>query len=122
VSVPSEPDCSSLYNVKQLAGGADATAQLRNGACCQWVRPSHNGPEMSQKENKGSNEKTPPLPPNGEGRIYGGHGQGNPCALCGAPIDPTQIEYEVEWQDAAGPRRSHFHLACYEQLRSDSKE
>jgi len=58
------------------------------------------------------------LPPGGEGRIYGGHGQGTPCALCGAPINSSQIEYEVEWNSIEGPRRSHFHLACYEQLRS----
>jgi hypothetical protein len=77
---------------------------------------------MSQKEKKGSTDEAQALPPNGEGRIYGGHGQGNPCALCGAPIDPTQIEYEVEWQDHTGTRRSHFHLACYEQLRSNPKE
>jgi len=57
------------------------------------------------------------LPPGGKGRIYGGHGQGSPCALCGAPIHSSQIEYEVEWNSAEGPQRSQFHLACYEQLR-----
>lgn len=58
------------------------------------------------------------LPPKGAGRIFGGRGQGGPCALCGDPIEPTQIEYEIEWSSAEGPQRSHFHLACYENLRS----
>jgi hypothetical protein len=58
------------------------------------------------------------LPPGGEGRIYGGRGQGTPCTLCGTPIEPSQIEYEVEWSNAEGLKRSHFHLACYEQLRA----
>jgi hypothetical protein len=58
------------------------------------------------------------LPPNGQGRIYGGRGQGTPCALCGDPIDPSQIEYEIEWSSAEGLQRSRFHLACYEHLRS----
>jgi hypothetical protein len=57
-------------------------------------------------------------PPGGQGRIYGGHGQGTPCALCGQPIEASQIEYEVEWMSAEGVQRSNFHLACYEQLRS----
>ena len=58
------------------------------------------------------------LPPAGRGRIYGGRGQGSVCALCGSPIDASQIEYEVEWDSAEGLRRSNFHLACYEQLRA----
>jgi hypothetical protein len=58
------------------------------------------------------------LPPNGQGRIYGGRGQGRPCALCGDPIDPSQVEYEIEWSSPKGLQRSIFHLACYEHLRS----
>jgi hypothetical protein len=62
------------------------------------------------------------LPPRGAGRIFGGRGQGTPCALCGDPIDTSQIEYEIEWSSAEGPQRSHFHLACYEQLRSQPED
>jgi len=62
------------------------------------------------------------LPPQGKGRIYGGRGQGAPCALCGHPIDTSQIEYEVEWLGTEGLQRSHFHLACYERLRSRHEE
>jgi hypothetical protein len=68
-----------------------------------------------------SDKQRQPLPPNGEGRIFGGRGQGNVCALCGAVVASSQVEYEVEWQDATGIRRSHFHLACYEQLRSGAR-
>jgi hypothetical protein len=62
------------------------------------------------------------LPPKGQGQIFGGRGEGNPCDLCGLPIQSSQIEYEVEWQDAGGMRRAHLHLACYEQLRSEQRE
>lgn len=78
---------------------------------------------MSHQKDKKAN---PPiarhLPPPGQGQIFGGRGEGHACDLCGAPIESSQIEYEVEWQDAAGTRRAHLHLACYEQLRSEQRE
>ena len=81
------------------------------------------GRQMSQQKDKnGRHRHATDLPPKGEGQIFGGRGEGKLCNLCGLPIEPSQIEYEVEWQDEAGPRRSHFHLACYEQLRSDQRE
>jgi hypothetical protein len=88
-----------------------------------WGLWSHFQAEMTPNDDKkGSTVVTAGrsrnLPPKGQGRIYGGHGQGNPCALCGDPIDSTQIEYEIEWSSAEGLQRSHFHLACYEHLRS----
>jgi hypothetical protein len=76
---------------------------------------SPNGPKKDGAIGHGVEPRN--LPRGDEGRIYGGHGQGSPCALCGAPIQSSQIEYEVEWNSAEGPRRSHFHIACYEQLR-----
>jgi hypothetical protein len=99
--------------------------RLRFGhrVCCQWTWKSHSGQAMSQNDEKKDGAvaahgvEPRNLPPGGEGRIYGGHGQGSPCALCGAPIHSSQVEYEVEWISAEGPRRSHFHLACYEKLR-----
>jgi len=75
-----------------------------------------------QKDKKSSPPTAPHLPPQGQGQIFGGRGEGGLCDLCGTAIDPSQIEYEVEWQDDEGPRRSHFHLACYEQLRSNQRE
>lgn len=83
-----------------------------------WAAKSHFQVEMTPGDDKKAVRPARDLPPRGEGRIYGGHGQGNPCALCGHPVDSSQIEYEIEWSSAEGPRRSHFHLACYEQLRS----
>ena len=102
--------------------GVDA-ARRRNDYCCQWAEQSHYGREMSQqKDNKGSPRIAALLPPQGEGQIFGGRGEGHTCDLCGVPIESSQIEYEVEWRDDAGPRRSHFHLGCYERVRSDQRE
>jgi len=108
----------------QQAGDPDPAAApaFRHRVCCQWKWKSHSGQAMSQNDEKKDGviaQRVEPrnLPPGGEGRIYGGHGEGSPCALCGVPIHSSQIEYEVEWNSAEGPRRSHFHLACYEQLR-----
>ncbi len=88
-----------------------------------WAKQSHFQAEMTPQNDKKDDPvavagPSGNLPPKGQGRIYGGRGQGNPCALCGHPIDPSQIEYEIEWSNAEGPQRSHFHLACYEHLRS----
>jgi hypothetical protein len=88
-----------------------------------WAVKSHFGAEMPPNDDKKdcpgvTAGRSRNLPPKGQGRIYGGHGQGTPCALCGDPIDSSQIEYEIEWSSAEGLQRSHLHLACYEQLRS----
>jgi hypothetical protein len=77
---------------------------------------------MSQNQKKDGAQASARLPPKGQGRIFGGRGQGGPCALCGTPIEPSQIEYEIEWQDHETLRRSHLHLACFERLRSDPTE
>jgi hypothetical protein len=99
------------------------TLRLRYQDCCLWALRSHFQVEMIPEDDKKEGAvavagRSRNLPPRGEGRIYGGHGQGNPCALCGDPIDSSQIEYEIEWSSAEGLQRSHFHLACYELLRS----
>jgi hypothetical protein len=88
-----------------------------------WAERSHSQVEMSCSDQKKDAPvavagRSRNLPPRGEGRIYGGRGQGNVCALCGDLIDSSQIEYEIEWSSAEGLQRSHFHLACYEHLRS----
>jgi hypothetical protein len=88
-----------------------------------WVQQSHFQVVMTPNDAKKDSPVAAAgtsrnLPPKGQGRIYGGRGQGSLCALCGDPIDPSQIEYEIEWSNAEGPQRSHFHLACYEHLRS----
>ena len=113
----------SPFRTKSLVGDRRLRLRLRNRDCCQWTKQSHFRQAMSPNDEKtdytvGQKIEPTNLPPGGKGRIYGGHGQGTPCALCGAPIDSSQIEYEVEWNSAEGPQRSHFHLACYEQLRS----
>lgn len=62
------------------------------------------------------------LPPKGQGRTYAGRGQGALCAWCGAPIQPSQVEYEAQWDEDGEFRRSHFHLACYQQCRSSQDD
>ena len=42
--------------------------------------------------------------------LWGGNGEGDPCALCGKRINQDELEYEV--QDAAD-RVFHFHLRCH---------
>jgi hypothetical protein len=64
-----------------------------------------------------ADDRTPlRLPPNGQGRIYAGRGQGDVCELCEKMIDSSDIEYELEWQEGAETRRSRLHRACYEKL------
>ena len=51
-------------------------------------------------------------------RTWAGHGTGATCNECGGPIEPHQIEYEVEVpedSDAPSAVRGplHFHFICY---------
>lgn len=43
--------------------------------------------------------------------VSAGYGSGEPCGLCGQPIDPQQVDYEVV--DQSLDRSWEFHLACY---------
>ena len=50
-------------------------------------------------------------------RIWGGHGCGKPCPVCGGLVEPTQLEFEVEFAAADGGdavREFHMHLRCFE--------
>ena len=47
-------------------------------------------------------------------RTWAGHGSGGPCDLCGEPIDPQQIEYEVELSEDACVSVLNLHLSCFE--------
>jgi hypothetical protein len=50
-------------------------------------------------------------------RIWAGQGTGERCHQCGRPIEPHQIEYEVELTESG--RHLRFHLAC-QQVWEDS--
>jgi hypothetical protein len=54
------------------------------------------------------------LPTNGPTRSYAGRGTSITCALCDAPILPSEIEVELEFlgPDAAGAKIIRFHSKC----------
>jgi hypothetical protein len=49
----------------------------------------------------------PAEPPN---KIYAGHGSGATCDACGDPIQPAQVEYELNYPDEL--RTFPLHLSC----------
>lgn len=54
------------------------------------------------------------LPQVAPARLFGGYGTNQTCDVCGQPISPTQIVYEVELtQGGSKGRTLHFHLACH---------
>ena len=50
------------------------------------------------------------LPDQAPKAIWGGNGGGDPCALCGKPITPKDVEYEM--QDPVD-RVFLFHIRCH---------
>jgi hypothetical protein len=46
-------------------------------------------------------------------RTWAGNGSGAVCVLCEAPIDASQIEYEVEWSKGIDTELLRFHELCY---------
>jgi hypothetical protein len=54
----------------------------------------------------GTLPREPPL------RTVAGYGDGVACLLCCGPIEPGEVEYELEFARAA-PRRVSLHLACH---------
>jgi hypothetical protein len=45
-------------------------------------------------------------------RMWGGHGNGRPCALCDKPIGHTEVELEVEQHTDGVARTFIFHAVC----------
>jgi hypothetical protein len=43
-------------------------------------------------------------------KIYAGNGRGAACDACGDPIQPAQVEYELNYPDEA--RTFRLHLGC----------
>jgi hypothetical protein len=54
-----------------------------------------------------------------DGHATAGRGSGRGCAVCGDPVTPQDVEYEVE-----GPRetRAASHLRCFLVWRDESKK
>ena len=56
------------------------------------------------------------IPARDPDRTWGGNGIGAPCTICGEPITPADVEYEVQFaHDGATPGldRFHLHLRCF---------
>jgi DNA repair exonuclease SbcCD ATPase subunit len=49
--------------------------------------------------------------------LWGGNGSGETCPVCGIPVDPAEMELEVEFEfaevGAQGVREFHLHLPCF---------
>jgi hypothetical protein len=56
------------------------------------------------------NGRLPDSPP---ASIWAGPGSGLPCVVCGDPIAPAQVEYEVSGPSSTDSFR--FHLPCHTQ-------
>ena len=51
--------------------------------------------------------------------VWGGHGTGALCEVCGEPIGPDEVEYEVHLT-VDRPLTCRLHLQCYEVWRAES--
>ena len=66
--------------------------------------------------------KLPDAPPD---RMWGGPAGGADCTICGAPVPPDQMEFEIEFAhhgDRAGPDRHHLHVQCFEAWELERRE
>jgi hypothetical protein len=47
--------------------------------------------------------------------LWGGHGSGQACPVCGHPIEATEMELELEFAEdsAHAVREFHLHLSCF---------
>jgi hypothetical protein len=64
------------------------------------------------------------LPREPPARTWGGRGSGAPCAICGAPINPDQPEFEFEYGrvgNGNGPANLHVHVPCCSVWESERK-
>jgi hypothetical protein len=53
------------------------------------------------------------LPGTAPSKMWGGNGSGQCCSLCGKPIRPDEIEYEIEDGFQQNIRTYHFHFLCH---------
>ena len=52
------------------------------------------------------------LPREAPSQMWGGQGSGEACALCDKPIQPHEVEYEVEAQLDGVVQTLRFHVVC----------
>jgi hypothetical protein len=56
------------------------------------------------------------LPKRRPDRTWGGPGVGAACAVCDAPVTPSQLEFEIQFSrgdDNAGLDKYHVHIRCF---------
>jgi hypothetical protein len=53
------------------------------------------------------------LPATTRGPLWAGPGSGGACSLCGEPLSPVEIEYEVEEGTRENRRTFRLHIACH---------
>jgi hypothetical protein len=56
------------------------------------------------------------LPRRDPNRTWGGNGVNAPCTICGTPVTPDQVEYEVQFaHDGATPGLDKYslHIRCF---------
>lgn len=56
-------------------------------------------------------------------QLWGVHGVGGPCAICGLPVNQNELEYEVQFAREANPKNRvsgndhfqvfHVHIHCF---------
>jgi hypothetical protein len=59
---------------------------------------------------------TKKLPSGDPVKMWGGNGSGTCCAICGDPVSPGEVGYELEFAEGAdGPGRGeyHVHVKCF---------
>jgi len=46
-------------------------------------------------------------------RMWGGRGDGAPCAICHSPVRADELEFELEYLSADGLANHHVHVPCF---------
>ena len=65
------------------------------------------------------------IPNRSPDRLYGGRGTGADCVICGAPVVPDQIEFEIEFDrnvPGSGVDKYLVHLACLSAWESERRK
>jgi hypothetical protein len=44
--------------------------------------------------------------------LWGGAGSGGPCAICNAPLERHEVEYELQFTHGLESGAYHVHVAC----------
>ena len=54
-------------------------------------------------------------------RIYGGQGEGIPCAACHQTIKPTDVQYDVDCRLGDTVHTLSMHMWCFQMWETESK-